>query len=158
VLDVDGVLTDGTVWWGPGGEETKRFSFLDIMGVARARRDGVRFGLISGEFGPPLEKFASKTGITDIAAPCTDKAGALREFSVRQQIRLDEICYVGDDVNDLEAMSIAGLAIAPANGHPRARAAAALVTASAGGAGAVRELIDALAAAGRIVVPSLTGA
>ena len=66
VLDVDGVLTDGGVWWGPDGEEWKRFSFIDIMGVSLARKSGLRVALISGEDSPLVDRFAAKMGITDV--------------------------------------------------------------------------------------------
>jgi len=59
-LDVDGVLTDGSFWWGPNGEEFKRFHFLDVMGIARAMKEGTRFALISGEDSPLVGRFAAK--------------------------------------------------------------------------------------------------
>jgi 3-deoxy-D-manno-octulosonate 8-phosphate phosphatase (KDO 8-P phosphatase) len=151
-LDVDGVLTDGTFWWGANGEELKRFSFLDVMGIARARRCGTRFALISGEDGPLLTRFAGKLGIEDVFGGCKDKAGALREFAARHSLPLNEICFVGDDVNDVAAMMIAGFAAAPRSAHANARAHATLVTERPGGAGAVREVIDHLASAGRLAL------
>jgi 3-deoxy-D-manno-octulosonate 8-phosphate phosphatase (KDO 8-P phosphatase) len=149
-LDVDGVLTDGTFWWGSNGEELKRFSFLDVMGIARARRCGTRFALISGEDGPILARFADKLGIEDVFGGCRDKAAALQEFATKHSLELEEICFVGDDVNDIAAMSIAGFAAAPMSAHANARANAALVTDKPGGAGAVREVIDHLASVGRL--------
>jgi len=77
-LDVDGVLTDGTFWWGPDGEEYKRFSFLDIMGVSLGRKAGLVFALISGEDSPLVDRYAAKMGITDVFKGCKDKASALR--------------------------------------------------------------------------------
>ena len=145
-LDVDGVLTDGGVWWGPNGEEWKRFSFADIMGVSLARKAGLTVTLISGEDSPLVDRFATKMNLTDITKGCKDKATALRAFAERSQLRLEEICFMGDDVNDLAAMEIAGLAAAPANARPAAREKAAVVTAAAGGNGAVRELVDRILA------------
>jgi 3-deoxy-D-manno-octulosonate 8-phosphate phosphatase (KDO 8-P phosphatase) len=141
-LDVDGVLTDGGVWWGPNGEEWKRFSFADIMGVSLARKAGLIVTLISGEDSPLVDRFAAKMNLTDITKGCKDKGTALRAFAERWQLRLEEICFMGDDVNDLGAMEIAGLAAAPANARPAALHCAALVTNAAGGNGAVRELVD----------------
>lgn len=141
-LDVDGVLTDGGVWWGPNGEEWKRFSFADIMGVSLARKAGLAVALISGEDSPLVDRFAAKMNLTDIAKGCKDKAGALRAFADRRQLDLAEICFMGDDVNDLAAMQIAGLSAAPADARPAARSQAAIVTAARGGNGAVRELVD----------------
>ena len=151
-LDVDGVLTDGGFWWGANGEEFKRFHFLDMMGIARARRTGVVFALISGEDSPLLSRLAGKLGIDDVFAGCKDKASALRAFSERTLIALDAICFMGDDVNDLGAMSLAGVSAAPANAHPTVLARAKIVTTRSGGNGAVRELLDRLAEAGRLTL------
>src|SRR5213593_26704 len=91
-LDVDGVLTDGGLWWGPNGEEWKRFSFIDIMGVSLARKAGLILALISGEDSPLVDRYAAKMGITDIEKNCKDKARALRVFAERQNLQLAEIC------------------------------------------------------------------
>jgi 3-deoxy-D-manno-octulosonate 8-phosphate phosphatase (KDO 8-P phosphatase) len=141
-LDVDGVLTDGTFWWGAGGEEFKRFSFVDIMGVSRARKAGIILALISGEDSPLVDRYAQKFEITDCFKGCKDKAAALQEFSSRRQLPLAEICFMGDDINDLGAMAIAGFSAAPANAHRAAREQAKLVMRHDGGLGAVRELVD----------------
>jgi len=145
-LDVDGVLTDGGVWWGPNGEEWKRFSFADIMGVSLARKAGLTVTLISGEDSPLVDRFAAKMNLTDITKGCKDKAGALRAFAERHQLRLDEICFMGDDVNDVAAMEIAGLAAAPADARPAALGKAAVVTGARAGNGAVRELVERILA------------
>jgi len=144
VLDVDGVLTDGGVWWGPGGEEWKRFSFTDIMGVSLARKSGLRVALISGEDSPLVDRFAAKMGITDVEKNCKDKARALRSFVDRHGLALSEICFMGDDVNDLAAMGLAGLAAAPASAVPAAIDKATFIASRSGGNGAVRELVDAI--------------
>jgi 3-deoxy-D-manno-octulosonate 8-phosphate phosphatase (KDO 8-P phosphatase) len=144
VLDVDGVLTDGGVWWGPNGEEWKRFSFVDIMGVSRAMKSGLIVALISGEDSPLVDRFAVKMGITDIEKNCKDKARALRAFTERRSLALNEVSFMGDDVNDLEAMDIAGLAAAPANAMPAALMKAAFVSQKNGGHGAVRDLVDTI--------------
>jgi 3-deoxy-D-manno-octulosonate 8-phosphate phosphatase (KDO 8-P phosphatase) len=145
-LDVDGVLTDGGVWWGPNGEEWKRFSFADIMGVSRARRAGYVLALISGEDSPLVDRFAQKLGITYIEKNCKDKETALRRFSESAAVPLNEICFMGDDVNDVGALSIAGLAAVPANAQPAVRDKASFVSTQNGGNGAVRELVEALIA------------
>jgi 3-deoxy-D-manno-octulosonate 8-phosphate phosphatase (KDO 8-P phosphatase) len=145
-LDVDGVLTDGGVWWGPDGVEWKRFSFADIMGVSLARKAGLIVTLISGEDSPLVDRFAAKLSLTDVTKGCKDKAGALRAFAGRNGLNLDEICFMGDDVNDLAAMALAGLAAAPADARPAARQQAAIVTEARGGNGAVRELVDRILA------------
>jgi 3-deoxy-D-manno-octulosonate 8-phosphate phosphatase (KDO 8-P phosphatase) len=146
-LDVDGVLTDGGVWWGPSGEEWKRFCFADIMGVSLARKAGLVVALVSGEDSPLVDRFADKMGIADVEKNCKDKANALRRFAERVQLPLSEICFMGDDVNDVPAMRLAGFAAAPANAHPAARECAAFISEHNGGNGAVRDLVDRLLAA-----------
>jgi 3-deoxy-D-manno-octulosonate 8-phosphate phosphatase (KDO 8-P phosphatase) len=146
-LDVDGVLTDGTFWWGADGEELKRFSFADVMGISLGRRAGLIFALISGEESPLVDRFAGKMGIKEIYKGCKDKAGALRLFAASHHLDLAEVCFMGDDVNDLGALEIAGLAAAPADARPAVLAKAAFVATRGGGLGAVRELIDSILAA-----------
>ncbi len=141
-LDVDGVLTDGGVYWGPHGAEWKRFCFADIMGVSLARKAGLVVTLISGEDSPLVDRFATKMNLGDITKGCKDKASALRGFAERQGLGLDEICFMGDDVNDLAAMELAGLSAAPGDARPAARSKADVVTQAFGGNGAVRELVD----------------
>jgi 3-deoxy-D-manno-octulosonate 8-phosphate phosphatase (KDO 8-P phosphatase) len=143
-MDVDGVLTDGTVALDAAGNESKRISFADIMGVSIGRRVGLRFALISGESGGVLDAIAAKLGIVDVYAGCKDKAAALRDFAARNQLPLSDVCFIGDDVNDVEAMAIAGLGVAPASAQPAALHVASRVTVRGGGAGAVREVIDEL--------------
>jgi 3-deoxy-D-manno-octulosonate 8-phosphate phosphatase (KDO 8-P phosphatase) len=149
-IDVDGVLTDGTFWWGPNGEEWKRFSFADVMGISRGRKAGLVFALISGEASPLIDRFATKMGIEEVHKDCKDKAAALRKFSERQCIPLDGICFIGDDVNDLAAMAIAGLSAAPANAQPIVLKAASLKLSQRGGDGAARELIELVLSSRRL--------
>lgn len=146
VMDVDGVLTDGTFLWSASGEESKRFSFEDVMGLSRARRAGLKLGLISGEDSPLVTRFAEKVGITHVARGCKDKGIALREFAESTGTVLARIAFIGDDVNDLPALEIAGLSVAPANAQPSVKAAVALVLVRSGGRGAVRELVEMILA------------
>jgi len=146
-LDVDGVLTDGGFWWGPNGEEWKRFSFDDVMGLSLARRAGFAIALISGEDSPLVDRYAEKMLIKHVVKGCRDKAGALRRLSSETGIAVEDFCYMGDDINDIPAMQIAGTAFAPASANPLVLSHAQFVTANSGGHGAVREMIDALLAA-----------
>ena len=141
-MDVDGVLTDGSFWWGPNGEEWKRFHFADIMGLSRARKAGLKLALISGEDSPLIDRLAAKMQISDVEKSCRDKATALRRLAALHNLSLDEICFMGDDVNDLPALAIAGLPAAPADAQPAIRTVCRFVTSAKGGNGAVRELIE----------------
>ncbi|MGA2425361.1 MAG: HAD-IIIA family hydrolase [Terriglobales bacterium] len=143
-MDVDGVLTDGGVWWGPNGEEWKRFHFADIMGLSLAQKSGMVIALMSGENSPLVDRLASKFGIVDVHKNCKDKASALRTFSERHGLSLQEICFIGDDVNDLPALSIVGLSACPADARPSIRKHCQVVTKLPGGNGAVREVVDML--------------
>jgi 3-deoxy-D-manno-octulosonate 8-phosphate phosphatase (KDO 8-P phosphatase) len=140
------VLTDGGVWWGPEGAEWKRFSFADIMGVSLARKAGLIVTLISGEDSPLVDRFAAKMNLTDITKGCKDKAAALRAFAERHGLAPEEICFMGDDVNDLAAMKLAGLGAAPSDARPAVLSCADVITRAAGGNGAVRELVDMILA------------
>ncbi len=143
-LDVDGVLTDGGFYWGPDGAEWKRFCFADVMGISLARRAGLIVALVSGEDSPLVTRFAHKLGLTDVERHCKDKARAVRGIAARHHIEPADMCFMGDDINDLEAMNICGFAAAPADARPVVREQADLVTAQPGGNGAVRELMDLL--------------
>jgi 3-deoxy-D-manno-octulosonate 8-phosphate phosphatase (KDO 8-P phosphatase) len=143
-MDVDGVLTDGGFWWGPDEGEWKRFCFLDVMGLSLARRAGFHLALISGENSPLVTRFARKLSIDFVAAGCRKKADALRDFAQSISLPLEAVAYMGDDVNDLPALRIAGLAAAPASAAPDVLAEASFIASRAGGNGAVREMIEAV--------------
>ncbi len=144
VMDIDGVLTDGTFTLDSNGIESKSFSFLDVMGISVGRNSGLRFGIISGENTPVAQAIASKLKIDKPYLGIKKKDEALIDFSIRESIPLERICYVGDDINDLPALRLAGISAAPANGHPSVIECVSLRLKSSGGAGAVRELIDQL--------------
>lgn len=146
-MDVDGVLTDGGVWWGPNGEEWKRFCFADIMGVSLARRAGLVLALISGENSPLVDRYAEKMHIRHVFKGCRDKASALRGFAGAAHIDLSEVCFMGDDVNDIFAMEAAGFCACPSSAAAEVLeyvCAHGFVAKASGGCGAVREYIEAI--------------
>jgi 3-deoxy-D-manno-octulosonate 8-phosphate phosphatase (KDO 8-P phosphatase) len=145
-MDVDGVLTDGGVWWGPNGEEWKRFSFADIMGLSLAKKAGLRLAFISGEDSPLVDRMAAKFDIVDVYKPCKDKGTALSQFAGRYDLSLAQVAYIGDDVNDLGALEIAGLPCAPFDARPAVLAKCKLIAKAKAGNGAVREIIDTILA------------
>jgi 3-deoxy-D-manno-octulosonate 8-phosphate phosphatase (KDO 8-P phosphatase) len=147
VMDVDGVLTDGTFSWSTSGDESKSFSFEDVMGLSRARQAGLTLGLISGEDSVLVDRYAQKLAIPFVAKGCKDKGTALRRFADATGVSLQRTAYIGDDVNDLAALAIAGLSVAPANAQPQVRAAVAIVLERSGGRGAVRQLVEMILAA-----------
>lgn len=141
-MDIDGVLTDGTFYWGSEDQEWKRFSFYDVMGISLGRKAGLIFALISGENNILIDRFANKMGIVDIYKGSKDKAAALRSFAEKNALPLSQVCFMGDDVNDLPALELAGLSAAPASAHEDVKKKVTLIMQHNGGQGAVRELID----------------
>lgn len=143
-LDVDGTLTDGSVLWSTGGEESKRFHFLDIMGLARIIKAGIPVALISGEDSPLVDRLASKVGITSVYKGCKKKDLALAAFVESVGLTLGDVCFMGDDINDLPALRTAGLNAAPCSAHPIVLREAEFISERPAGSGAVRCLIDHL--------------
>ena len=145
-MDCDGVLTDGTFWWDQNEVELKRFCFADITGIPLAHKAGIMLAIITGDSSNSgkgiVDRYAKKLNIKTVYKGCHDKAAALREFAANNKLDLSEICFIGDDINDLPAMDIAGFSVAPANAQPAVLKKANLVTQRQGGDGAVRELLD----------------
>lgn len=141
-LDIDGVLTDGTILWGSRDEEYRAFSFSDIMGISLGIKSGLIFALVSGENSPLIDRFAEKMHIVDIFKGCKDKATALVSFTSKYNLNLDEVCFMGDDVNDIPAIELVGFSAAPSNAHDSVKQKVDIVTKNSGGKGAVRELLD----------------
>ncbi len=147
VLDVDGVLTaggivqsaarDGSAWM-----ETKAFHVRDGLGLAIWGRAGKQIALMSGRVSPVLEHRAAEIGISEVLQGIGDKGNALRELLARRGLTAEQAAFVGDDVIDVPALQLAGLAVAVADACPEAVAVAHHVTLRPGGRGAVREVIE----------------
>jgi 3-deoxy-D-manno-octulosonate 8-phosphate phosphatase (KDO 8-P phosphatase) len=145
-MDVDGVLTDGTFWWGASGDQFKRFCFHDITGIPRGREAGLIYALVSGDSHPAsvmlVHNYAKKMKIADVYAGCQDKVAAVRDFAEKNSLQFSEICFVGDDIQDIPAMEITGMSVAPADAQPAAKAKAKFISSRNGGFGVVRETIE----------------
>jgi len=144
VLDVDGVLTDGTLSYTAEGESEKRFHVHDGLGIRLLRESGIEVAVVSGRSSPALERRLRDLCIRHVRLGEQDKRAAVEHLSQKLGIGLEEMCFAGDDALDLPAMRVVGLSIAVPNAHSRTLAAADWVTDKAGGAGAVREIADAL--------------
>ncbi|OGC22515.1 phosphatase [candidate division WOR-1 bacterium RIFOXYB2_FULL_42_35] len=146
VMDVDGVLTDGTFFWDSGTLELKRFCFADRTGIPLAQKAGLIIALMSGESSEAgmaiVDRYAQKLNITAVYKGCRDKGKAIKEFAQKQQLKLAETCFMGDDINDIPAIKLAGFSAAPADANPAVLKTVDLVTKRTGGHGAVRELLD----------------
>jgi len=147
VLDVDGVLTDGGMYYGPAGEGLKRFNVKDGLGLRMIGDAGLAVALISGENSEILKRRAEKLKIENVFVGIEDKLATLKEFLATRQIGLDEVAYVGDDLNDLGVLGAVGLPIAVSDAVPQVRKAAKWITSRRGGDGAVREVCDLILSA-----------
>jgi 3-deoxy-D-manno-octulosonate 8-phosphate phosphatase (KDO 8-P phosphatase) len=140
LLDVDGVLTDGRLWYGPDGEALKAFDVKDGHGIVLLR-DHVDFGVVSGRPGKTSQRRLEELRFKHLVFGERDKLAGYAKLA-HLDVPDDEVAYMGDDVNDVPLLRKVGLAACPADAHPDARLAAHFVTASPGGRGAVRELCD----------------
>jgi 3-deoxy-D-manno-octulosonate 8-phosphate phosphatase (KDO 8-P phosphatase) len=144
VLDVDGVLTDGRLYYGPAGEVLKVFHVRDGQGLRQLARAGVTVALISGRDSPMVAARARELGIEHVQQGVTDKVAAFERLSSQIKIPAAASACVGDDLPDIPLMRAVALAFAVRDAHPEARRAAHIVTELPGGAGAVREVCDHL--------------
>jgi len=142
LLDVDGVLTDGRVTYTDAGQELKAFHVRDGSGVKFWRRAGGRVAILSGRSSPAVVRRAKELGIDPVVQGADEKLPALRRILRETGMTPDQVCAVGDDLPDLPVLTRCGLAVAVADAAPEVRAAAHLVTAAAGGHGAVREAVE----------------
>jgi len=144
VLDLDGVVTDGTVTITEDGKESKRFSFHDLDAVSKALKAGLEIAAITGEDTPIAKTITDRFGIKNVITGAKNKLRALKTLSVKYDILLENICYVGDGDRDAHAISAAGLGIAPSNASPSAKSSADIILQTSGGAGAVAEIVQIL--------------
>ena len=149
VLDVDGVLTDGRLYFGPRGEALKVFHVRDGFGIVQLRRAGVAVAVISGRRSPMVTLRCRELGIRHVHQGVTDKLAAFARLCARLNISPAACACVGDDLPDLPLMRAVARSFAVADAHPRVRRAATQVTRLPGGGGAVREICDLLLAAAR---------
>lgn len=145
-LDVDGVMTDGTILYTERGEEMKAFNTHDGLGMKCLRKAGVEIVVISGRHSKPLERRLDDLGIRRRRLKCDDKTAALSDICDELGISLDECAFMGDDLIDMDVMRRVGCALAPANAVQDVKSIAEWVAVKEGGRGAVREACDYIAA------------
>jgi 3-deoxy-D-manno-octulosonate 8-phosphate phosphatase (KDO 8-P phosphatase) len=143
LCDVDGVLTDGSIYIG-GKQEVKRFNIQDGLGLVLLRRAGIKIGWVSSRPSPATTLRALELKITFLVQQKDhiSKSEMIEQILKQEKLDWSEVCYMGDDIVDLGPLEKAGVGIAVANGVSEARAAADFVTRAAGGGGAVREVIE----------------
>jgi 3-deoxy-D-manno-octulosonate 8-phosphate phosphatase (KDO 8-P phosphatase) len=141
-FDVDGVLTDGTLYFTSQGDEMKAFSSLDGHGLKMLQRAGVEVAIISGRSSRALELRTRNLGIEELHVGVEDKRALMIELAARRGIDLSQTGYMGDDVVDLPILRACGFSATVADGHSEVVARVDYVAAKAGGRGAVREVCD----------------
>ena len=142
VLDVDGVLSDGSLVYTSTGEELKSFSVKDGLGLTAARKSGIKLGIITARMSPMVERRAKELHFDALLMGHANKTEALRALCAEYQIDLKTIAYMGDDLNDLGALQLVGLPMAPNNAVPEVKELAKFISTVNGGQGAVREAVE----------------
>lgn len=146
-LDVDGVLTDGTIYISPAGEVFKGFNAKDGMGISCALRNNLQIAVITGRQSPIVERRCEELGIKLFMQGVKDKRLALQKMAQELGLTREEIAYMGDDLNDIPAFKASGLNFVPADSSIEVLAVADIITKAKGGRGAVREAITMILAA-----------
>jgi 3-deoxy-D-manno-octulosonate 8-phosphate phosphatase (KDO 8-P phosphatase) len=144
VADVDGVLTDGGLYYDRRGHAMLRFDVRDGQGLKLAQQGGLKVGLLSGRSPAALEHRASELGLDALLTGIHDKAAAFEAFLQQQGAVPRRVAYIGDDLPDVVVLGRCGLAFAPADAVPEVRTIVHRVTAAGGGRGAVREVVEAI--------------
>ena len=142
LTDCDGCLTDGGMYYSEQGDELKKFNTKDGMGLSFLREKGILTGIVTGENVELNRRRAEKLKLDIYKPGCKDKAAIITELCKQYRIDLENVVYVGDDVNDLEVIRMVGFGCCPADAVPVVKAAAKYISAAKGGAGVIREVID----------------
>ena len=140
--DVDGVLTDAGMYYSESGDEWKKFNTRDGMGIKLLQKAGLITAIVTQERTRLVARRAEKLAIPEVHQGVTDKLSVIRDMARRHGISLGQIAYIGDDVNDIEALRSVGLSAAPADGLPQVVEIVDYVCRQKGGEGAVRELAE----------------
>lgn len=144
IFDVDGVLTDGSLFLGDDGQEYKAFNSQDGHGMVMLQESGVQIAIITGRTSEVVRLRMASLGITHVYQGHRDKLPPFEELKAAVKLTSDQIAYVGDDVVDLPVMSRVGLAIAVQDAHAFTKQHAHWITSSNGGQGAAREVCELL--------------
>lgn len=142
VTDVDGVLTDAGMYYSESGDELKKFNTRDGMGLALLKKAGLQVAIMTSESTKIVEKRAEKLGINLLFQGLSDKKAALEELTSNLGITMENVAYIGDDINDLEAMRLVGYSACPADAAPEIKSVATFICKAPGGGGCVREFAE----------------
>ena len=144
LLDVDGVLTDGRLYFSESGEDIKAFSAMDGHGIRMLMQAGIAVGIVTGRKSKIVSRRAAELGITLLLQGQTDKLAGVKQLCQQADVPLEQTCYVGDDLPDIPAMHAVGLALSVPGAHHDVQGAAISITHALPGVGAVREITDFL--------------
>lgn len=146
ITDFDGILTDGFVYYSTNSyEEIKKLSFKDIMGISLAVKNNYKVAIISGEKNTIIDRVANRFKLDDVHQGIKDKLTVLHNIADKYSLSLDEICYLGDDINDIPVLEKVGIAITVPDANYKVKKIANIYTTNAAaGNGAFREVVDLL--------------
>lgn len=142
LTDCDGCLTDGGMYYTEHGDEAKKFNARDGMAFSRLRRAGIETGIITSESVSLNRRRAEKIGVTYFEDGCKDKLAAVSALVDRIGLRMDEVCYIGDDLNDVDLLGAVGFSCCPADAVSEVKRVAQYVASARGGEGVIREIAD----------------
>lgn len=140
--DVDGVLTDAGMYYSESGDEWKKFNTRDGMGIKLLQKAGLITAIVTQERTRLVARRAEKLAISEVHQGVMDKLSVIQDMASRYGLSLDQVAYIGDDVNDLEALKTVGFSAAPADAMPQVLRAVDYVCRKKGGEGAVREVVE----------------
>lgn len=146
-LDVDGVMTDGQLYFAEGGVESKAFNILDGHGIKMLQSTGVNVAIVTGRTSEMVATRAKNLGIKNLIQGREDKLTAIKEIISDLNLQLNQVAYIGDDLPDLSAIRQVGLGITVPNAYPLVKQHAKYITHAKGGHGAVREVCDIIMSA-----------
>ena len=141
-MDVDGVLTDGSMYYSEEGEAFKRFNTRDGMGIELLHKNGIIPAIITQEESKIVLKRAEKLNVKEVYIGVKNKLQGIKELALKYNLSLDQVAYIGDDINDLATLKEVGLSFAPSNAARPVKRVAHHVLSRKGGEGAVREAVD----------------
>lgn len=142
LTDCDGCLTDGGMYYSEKGDELKKFNTRDGMGFKILRENGIITGIVTSENVELNRRRAEKLKLDILESGCTNKVEAIKRICEERSIKLENVCYIGDDVNDLEAIKMVGYGCCPSDAMPEIKSVAKYIAFSKGGEGVVREVIE----------------
>jgi N-acylneuraminate cytidylyltransferase len=144
LTDCDGCLTDAGMYYSENGDELKKFNTRDGMGFKLLRERGVVTGIITSENVELNRRRANKLKLDILETGCVDKVEAIHRICTERGISLENVCYIGDDINDLEAIKIVGYGCCPSDAMPQVKSVSRCITTAKGGEGVIREVVESL--------------